>query len=70
MKVVDSGNCNLCGKEAAVVCDGCEMLLCVECRVFDIWSFGCGHGTTKAFCKTCYNDPEINVFRVAAHDNT
>jgi hypothetical protein len=63
METVYSGTCHICGKEAVVKCDGCEKLLCRECRIFDIWSFGCGHGTAKAFCKKCNDDPDVNVWR-------
>ncbi len=54
--------CALCGSEAAVYCDGCGKPLCTGCRLFDIWCFGCGHGTTRAFCESCYNNPEINIW--------
>lgn len=63
METVYEGSCEFCDNGKAVVkCDGCEKLLCADCRIFDIWCFGCGHGTSKAFCNACYNDPEINLW--------
>jgi len=62
--IVDGKNCEFCGKNPAiVVCNGCEKALCEECRTFDIWGFGCGHGDPKVFCKICHSDPEINFWR-------
>ncbi|HDP24732.1 MAG TPA: hypothetical protein ENN34_04740 [Deltaproteobacteria bacterium] len=65
MIVVSYGKpCEVCHKrDAVVLCDGCQKALCRECRVFDIWCYGCGHGTTKAFCRTCFEDPEINIWK-------
>ena len=55
----------MCGEnEAVVLCDGCGKALCVECRIFDIWCYGCGHGDTKAFCKKCNDNPEINIWKL------
>lgn len=63
MKLAESGTCEICGGDkAAVYCDGCGKKLCTGCRHFDIWCFGCGHGTAKAFCTSCYNDPSINLW--------
>lgn len=63
MKLVEKGMCEVCGeKKAALHCDGCGKKLCTECRKFDIWCFGCGHGTPKAFCHSCYHDPSINLW--------
>ncbi|MCU0821126.1 MAG: hypothetical protein MUC95_01475 [Spirochaetes bacterium] len=56
--------CEICGRnEGLVKCDGCKKVLCGECRIFDIWNFGCGHGTTKAFCKKCNDNPAINIWK-------
>ncbi len=61
MILVDGKMCEECGRRpSAVSCDGCGKILCVECRIFEIWSYGCGHGDTKAFCRACYNDPDKN----------
>ncbi len=57
--------CEVCAqKEAVVACNGCGKALCRECRVFDIWGYGCGHGDPVVFCKTCNADPAKNVWRV------
>ncbi|MBN2284556.1 MAG: hypothetical protein JXO48_11760 [Deltaproteobacteria bacterium] len=55
--------CGSCGnREAVIYCDGCGIPLCKNCRTFDLWGYGCGHVDTKAFCRTCYDDIEINPF--------
>jgi len=65
MKVIENVTCHVCGiKDAVVLCDGCGKALCIECRIFDIWCYGCGHGDTKAFCKKCNDNPEINIWKV------
>ncbi len=62
--VVENRTCENCGKaEAVVLCNGCGRALCIDCRVFDIWCYGCGHGETYAFCKKCNDDPEINIWK-------
>jgi len=59
--VKDNRMCEICRSETAVVfCDGCGRALCEECRIFDMWSYGCGHIDTKAFCKNCHENPEKN----------
>ncbi|HOJ29013.1 MAG TPA: hypothetical protein PL059_08050 [Spirochaetota bacterium] len=64
METVSGVLCEVChAKEAVVRCDGCGKALCKECRVFDIWCYGCGHGNTKAFCKKCNDDPAINIWK-------
>ncbi|MDT8273861.1 MAG: hypothetical protein RRA35_11795 [Desulfomonilia bacterium] len=65
MIVVSYGkSCEIChAHDAVVLCDGCQKALCRECRVFDIWCYGCGHGNTKAFCRACFEDPEINIWK-------
>ncbi|MCK9230477.1 MAG: B-box zinc finger protein [Syntrophales bacterium] len=56
--------CEDCRKEEAVVfCSGCEKAICRECRIFDIWCYGCGSGDVKAFCRSCNNDPEVNIWK-------
>ncbi len=66
MKPVDGVTCRQCQfKEAVVLCNGCEIALCSSCRNFDIWNHGCGSGDVKAFCEKCYNDPEVNLYRVS-----
>lgn len=62
MKIVKgTATCGVCKTgEAVVYCDGCEQPLCEACRIFDIWCYGCGHGDTKVFCKTCRDDININ----------
>lgn len=63
MKLVDGGACDICGKgRAVIICDGCGKKLCTECRRFEIWSYGCGHGDTKAFCERCFRDPSVNTW--------
>ncbi|MCX5852722.1 MAG: hypothetical protein NT072_11845 [Deltaproteobacteria bacterium] len=54
--------CKRCGGEAVVLCDGCGIALCKECRVFDMWGYGCGHIDTKAFCSSCMRDININPY--------
>jgi len=53
--------CGICKKDGAVVyCDGCDAPLCRDCRIFDLWGYGCGHVDTKAFCLSCADDIEVN----------
>ncbi len=62
--VTDGKDCEVCGRKGAVViCNGCGKSLCEDCRTFDIWCFGCGHGDPKAFCRVCYEDPLINIWK-------
>ncbi len=64
IQVTEGRECEMCGRhEAVVVCNGCGKALCKECRIFDIWCYGCGHGNTMAFCRPCYEDPSINFWR-------
>jgi len=64
--VTEGKNCEVCGKnEAVVVCNGCGRALCGECRVFDIWASGCGHGLTRVFCRKCDADPKINFWKAS-----
>jgi len=64
MQIVDGKICQECGgKPSAVLCDGCGKILCMDCRIFDIWCYGCGHGDSKAFCEKCFDDPAVNVWR-------
>ncbi len=64
MKSTQGTNCVICStREAVVLCNGCEKALCSHCRTFDIWNHGCGSGDVKAFCSTCNNDPDINIYR-------
>ena len=53
--------CARCGKNPSVVlCDGCGIPLCEQCRRFDLWAYGCGHINPKAFCPQCQENIEIN----------
>mgnify|MGYP000848826912 FL=1 len=53
--------CARCGQKVSVVlCDGCGIPLCESCRIFDLWSYGCGHVNPKAFCLKCHEDIDIN----------
>ena len=53
--------CKVCGKNDAVIyCDGCNIPLCHDCKIFDMWGYGCGHVDTKAFCHSCSDDININ----------
>ena len=62
--ITDGKMCEICNNnEAVVICNGCKKALCKECRVLDIWCYGCGHGNTMAFCKKCNNDPGINIWK-------
>ncbi|HOK06152.1 MAG TPA: hypothetical protein PK836_03385 [Syntrophales bacterium] len=55
--------CGVCGAVPAVIyCDGCEIPLCVRCRDFDLWGYGCGHVDTKVFCPTCLRDVRTNPY--------
>lgn len=64
VRTVENRVCEVCGKnEAVVLCNGCDKALCKDCRVFDLWAYGCGSGDAKTFCKKCYDDPEINVWK-------
>ncbi len=64
--VTENRICGVCGlNEAVVICNGCGKPLCRECRIFDIWCYGCGHGETFVFCKKCNEDPQINVWKGA-----
>ncbi len=57
--------CEICGRnEAVVLCNGCGKALCRDCRVFDIWGYGCGHGDPVVFCVRCNADPAKNVWRI------
>ena len=63
--IVTDGNqiCERCHQKPSVVlCDGCETPLCVDCRKFDMWGYGCGHVDTKAFCLICATDEKINPY--------
>jgi hypothetical protein len=62
--IIENRICEVCTvNEAVVVCNGCRKALCRECRVLDIWNYGCGHGDTMAFCRTCNNDPGMNIWK-------
>lgn len=64
INIVEGKVCEVCRKKDAVVaCSGCGKALCEECRILDIWCYGCGHGDTMAFCRQCNNDPDINVWK-------
>lgn len=55
--------CHGCGKKPSVIlCDGCGVHLCEDCRRFDMWGYGCGHVDTKAFCPNCDEDENINPY--------
>ncbi|HON23866.1 MAG TPA: B-box zinc finger protein [Syntrophales bacterium] len=65
MKVItnETTPCQHCGALPAVIyCDGCQAPLCVSCRTFDLWGYGCGHVDTKAFCHRCLRDPAVNPY--------
>jgi hypothetical protein len=49
-------------KPSVILCDGCSMPLCIDCRTFDMWGYGCGHVDTKVFCHACYGDVKINPY--------
>jgi hypothetical protein len=64
IQVVEGKMCALCGRnEAVVLCNGCGQPLCAECRIFDIWSYGCGHGDAMVFCPKCNSDPSVNIWK-------
>lgn len=55
--------CQICEKKMSVVlCDGCSVHLCVDCRRWDLWGYGCGHVDTKVFCASCFENPAINPY--------
>jgi len=67
IQTIEGRICEVCGKnEAVVVCNGCKKALCKECRVFDIWGYGCGHGNPMVFCRKCDGDPAINIWKATA----
>lgn len=62
--VTEGRICEVCDKnQAVVICNGCGQALCQECRVFDIWGSGCGHGLPLVFCRKCDADPKINFWK-------
>jgi hypothetical protein len=64
IQTIEGRICEVCGEyEAVVVCNGCKKALCKECRVFDIWGYGCGHGNPMAFCRKCDADPASNIWK-------
>ncbi len=64
IKTIEGRTCGVGDKnEAVVICNGCGRALCIECRIFDIWGYGCGHGNPMAFCKKCDGDPSINLWK-------
>ena len=55
--------CQFCRKNHSIVlCDGCSIHLCADCRRWDLWGYGCGHVDTKAFCSSCYENPSVNPY--------
>ncbi len=64
MKVTDGKD--LCGacktKSSVILCDGCAIPLCADCRKFDLWGYGCGHIDPKAFCHKCFHDVRVNPY--------
>lgn len=64
MRITDGKEwCQVCGKKRSVIyCDGCCKPLCVDCREFDLWGYGCGHVDTKVFCAKCYRDEKVNPY--------
>jgi hypothetical protein len=55
--------CRVCRKNNAIIlCDGCQIALCEDCRLFDLWGYGCGHVDTKVFCHVCFADSKINPY--------
>ncbi len=64
IRIIEDAICEICGEnEAVVACNGCGKALCKECRVFDIWGYGCGHGDPVVFCRKCNADSTINIWR-------
>ena len=53
IQVVEGRVCEVCGKNEQWSHATVRKALCRECRTFDIWCYGCGHGNTMAFCKEC-----------------
>jgi hypothetical protein len=59
----NAGLCKICQKkESVILCDGCDIGLCEDCRIFDIWGSGCGNLIPRAFCPTCFDDIDINPY--------
>jgi hypothetical protein len=59
----NAGVCKICQKKQAVIlCDGCDIGLCQDCRKFDLWGYGCGHVDTRVFCPACFDDIKINPY--------
>lgn len=55
--------CGACqARRSVVLCDGCAVPLCADCRTFDLWGYGCGHVDPKAFCSNCFHDVRINPY--------
>ncbi len=58
-----AGVCKICQKKQSVIlCDGCDIGLCLDCRKFDLWGYGCGHVDTRVFCPKCFDDITINPY--------
>ena len=62
MRVTDGKSiCGICSiRNSVVLCDGCSKPLCMECRKFEMWAYGCGHIDPKAFCHNCFDDIQVN----------
>ena len=59
----NAGICQVCHKKQSVIlCDGCAIALCEDCRKFDIWGSGCGNLIPRVFCPTCFDDIETNPY--------
>ncbi len=57
----DDMRCNLCEKkEAYVECDGCKILLCLECVKSSFYSTGCGNIHPLYLCPKCNDDTDFN----------
>ena len=54
----------VCGKsEAVVIGNGCRKALGEECRVFDIWGYGCGHENPMFFGGKCDSHPTNHLWK-------
>ena len=50
-------------RKNAFLCDGCGILLCIECVEYSIYGMGCGNVNRLYLCPVCFDDPDVNQCR-------